>query len=58
MSKATSSSTMVYARPLILNVYSRQQKWSSFPTSDSERTVLKRKRIGSNELESLGIDWN
>lgn len=25
---------------------------------DAERTVLKRRRIGNNELERLGIDWN
>ncbi|MCH79477.1 histone-lysine N-methyltransferase ATX2-like, partial [Trifolium medium] len=31
---------------------------SLFPTLDSERTVLTRRTIGSNELESIGIDWN
>lgn len=25
---------------------------------DSERTVLKRRKIGSTELERLGVDWN
>ncbi|PNY00224.1 histone-lysine N-methyltransferase ATX2 [Trifolium pratense] len=58
MCKMTSSSTMVYAKPLVLYVYSRRRKKSMFPTSNSERTVLTRRTIGSNELESIGIDWN
>ncbi|PNX55987.1 hypothetical protein L195_g049621, partial [Trifolium pratense] len=47
MSKTTPSSTVVYARPSVLNVYSQQQKRSSFLTPNSdERTALKRRRIG------------
>jgi hypothetical protein len=58
ISKTTTSSMVVYAKPPVLYVYSRRRKRSSFPASDSERTALKRRRIGCNELESLGIDWN
>ncbi|CAL5191354.1 unnamed protein product [Lathyrus oleraceus] len=70
--KTTSTSMVVYAKPKppLLYVYSRRRKRSSIPVSfrdslllrrdemDSERTVLKRRKIGSTELERLGVDWN
>jgi hypothetical protein len=58
MSKITLSSTVVYAKQLVLYVYSRDEREVHFrPPSNSERIVLQRRRIGSNELESLWIDW-
>ncbi|KAL5082746.1 hypothetical protein RYX36_011167 [Vicia faba] len=71
--KTTSTSMVVYTKPKppLLYVYSRRRKRSSFPVSfhdsllmrreemDAERNVLlKRRRIGSTELERLGVDWN
>ncbi|KAK2369722.1 hypothetical protein QL285_082838 [Trifolium repens] len=58
MSKITLSSTVVYAKQLVLYVYSRDEREVHFrPPSNSERIVLQRRRIGCNELESLWIDW-
>lgn len=67
--KTTSSSMVVYPKPKpkppILFVYSRRRKRSLFKTTpfcnelqNCERTVLKRRKIGSTELERLGVDWN
>lgn len=60
--KATTSSTVVYPKPPILYVYSRRRKRRSSPTPSFCHSlpgrVHKKRKIGSTELERLGINWN
>jgi len=58
MSKMTLFSVEDFPKPPLLFVYTRRRRKRSSIEVDCERTVLKRRRIGSNELERLGIDLN
>lgn len=58
LSKMTLFSVEDFPKPPLLFVYTRRRRKRSSIEVDCERTVLKRRRIGSNELERLGIDLN
>ncbi|KAK7295625.1 hypothetical protein RJT34_18536 [Clitoria ternatea] len=69
-STSSSSSSLPLPRPPLLHVYSRRRKRRSSPMvsfydslvgnkdSGSERRFLKKRKIGSTELEKLGVDLN